>query len=231
MLQSLSLSDTVSLVRKNLDEVDPNGSVMYTDDDSDNSSLDDIIARNLPEAINAINLSAPVTLLEGTVLEGSKMTDEANEDGVLSFSISEDRFLRFVAFKATDSDIVVTDVLGESTAEGRKQLNKWLRGQYDCPRLVLLHKRDQNSSKISFKYYSLKEESKKEDVESKEKSSYIEYFEYIKELVYSENTAEYKIASRLRQNIIDCLTAMVMEIYSDQRAQYFLQKANNFSRL
>lgn len=225
MLQSLSLSDAVSLVRKNLDEVDPNGSVMYTDDDSDNSSLDDIIARNLPEAINAINLSAPVALLEGAVIEGSGMTDEANEDGVLSFSISDGGFLRFVAFKATDSDIVVTDVLGEGTAEGRKQLNKWLRGQYDCPRLVLLHKRDQNSGKISFKYYSLKEGFKKEE------SSHIEYFEYIKELVYSEGTAEYEIASRLRQNIIDCLTAMVMEIYSDQRAQYFFQKASNFPML
>lgn len=216
MLQSLSLSDAVSLVRKNLDEVDPNGSVMYTDDDSDNSSLDNIIARNLPEAINAINLSAPVTLIDGTVLETAQLETEVADDLVLSFSLPKDtKFLRLVAFKAYDSDFIVTDILGEGTSEGRKQLNKWLRGQYDCPRLVLLNNRDQ----MSFRYYSMA---------SHGKYFPIDYFEYVEELTYNESLTNYNIASRLRQNIIDCLTAMVMEVYSDQRAQYFFQKASNF---
>lgn len=215
MMQTLSLSDAIVLVRKNLDEVDPNGSVMYTDDDSDNSSLDDIIAKNLPEAINAINLTAPVTLIEGKVLK-SEIEKVSVEDGVLSFSLPNGtRFLRFVAFKASDSNFVVTDILGEGTAEGRKQLNKWLCGQPDCPRLVLLHKGDE----LSFKYYSTTADSP------------IDYFEYVEELIYSDDASSYEIASRLRQNIIDCLTAMVMEIYSDQRAQYFLQKASNFQRV
>lgn len=217
MMQTLSLSDATILVRKNLDEVDPNGSVMYTDDDSDNSSLDDIIAKNLPEAINAINLTAPVTLIEGKVLN-SDLKDVSVAEGVLSFSLPEEtRFLRFVAFKASDSDVVVTDILGEGTAEGRKQLNKWLRGQPDCPRLVLLHTEDE----MSFKYYST----------ASNAEGAIDYFEYVEELIYSDDATSYSIASRLRQNIIDCLTAMVMEVYSDQRAQYFLQKASNFPRV
>lgn len=216
MTQTLSLSDATALVRKNLDEVDPNGSVMYTDDDSDNSSLDDIIAKNLPEAINAVNLTAPATLVEGKVLE-SEFKERSVKDGVLSFSLPENtKFLRFVAFKASDSDFIVTDILGEGTAEGRKQLNKWLRGQYDCPRLVLLNKGKQ----VSFKYYSTASE-----------NASIDYFEYVEELVYDKTATGYEIASRLRQNIIDCLTAMVMEVYSDQRAQYFLQKASNFPRV
>lgn len=219
MMQQLSLSDATALVRKNLDEADPNGSVMYTDDDSDNSSLDDIIAKNLPEAINAINLTAPVTLIEGKVLKTAELETEVTDDLVLSFSLPKDsKFLRLVAFKAYDSDFIVTDILGEGTSEGRKQLNKWLRGQYDCPRLVLLNDGEQ----MSFRYYSMA---------SHGKYFPIDYFEYVEELTYNKNTTGYDIASRLRQNIIDCLTAMVMEVYSDQRAQYFFQKASNFPRV
>ena len=68
---TLSPSTAIELVRKNLDELDPNGSVMYEDENGsadeygDNASLDDIIRRNLPEAINAVHLTAPVAMLEG----------------------------------------------------------------------------------------------------------------------------------------------------------------------
>ena len=56
---ALLTSDAVALVRKNMDELDPNSSMLYDTENGsaqeygDNQSLDDIVARNLPEAINA----------------------------------------------------------------------------------------------------------------------------------------------------------------------------------
>lgn len=218
-MHSLSVKEAQALVRKNLDETDPNGSVMYTDDNGDNLSLDDIIAKNLPEAINAVNLSSPVVLLEGKVLEQEDLSDiHIDDDGVLSFSLNEDEnFLRFIMFKATDSDVIVNNVIAEGSAEGRKQLNKWLRGRYDRPQLVMLQP---DSAVKKFKYYTLKNTTTADNA--------VVYFIYVEELMYDDDAVEYSIAPRLRQNIIDCLTAMVMETYSDQRAQFFFQKAQNF---
>ena len=152
---TLSPSDAVALVRKNLDEIAPNGSAMYDPDNTygDNASMDDIIRRNLPEAINAVNTAAPAQLLEGKSVSASNPS--VSSDGVLSFSLPEgSRFLRLVAFQASDSPIVVTDVLPEASGEGHKQLNRYIRGRYDRPRLVLLQGRH---TEPEFKYYSLRE--------------------------------------------------------------------------
>ena len=229
---NLSVTDAVELVRKNLDELDPNGSIMMDDENgsspaySDNPSLNDIIARNLPEAINAVHLAAPVQLLEGREYT---FTDEdtvsVSEDGVLSFSLGGDsKFLRLVAFQAADSPIVVTDVLGEATPEGRKQLNPYIRGRADRPRLVL--SQGQHTGPV-FKYYTLTDAA----AYAEDASEAIEQLSYIKEQFFADTATDYPISRRLRQNIIDCLTAMVLETYSDQRAQSFYQKANSYPTL
>ena len=229
---TLSVSDAVELVRKNLDELDPNGSIMMDDENGssaaygDNPSLNDIIARNLPEAINAVHLGAPVQLLEGREYT---FTDEdtvsVSEDGVLSFSLGGgSKFLRLVAFQAADSPIVVTDVLGEATPEGRKQLNPYIRGRADRPRLVL--SQGQHTGPV-FKYYTLTDAA----VYAEDASEAIEQLSYIKEQFFADTATDYPISRRLRQNIIDCLTAMVLETYSDQRAQSFYQKANSYPTL
>jgi len=201
----------VALVRKNLDELDPNGSVMYDTDNNngDNASLDNTIKRMLPEAINMVHLAAPVQLLEG---KNGTITSPSVTDGVLSFSTTN--FLRLVSFKASDSDIVLTDAIPEASPEGRKQLNPYIRGRYDRPRLVRLQAKD------SFKYYSLKDSTAAADA--------VSIFLVVEEQTYNADAVSYEISYRLRQNIIDCLTAKVMETYNDQRAQTFYQKANNF---
>jgi hypothetical protein len=110
----LYLSDAIALIRKNLDEVEPNGSVMYEDEGIDNLSLDDIIAKHLPEAINAVHLSAPVQLLEGKPYESSDLVSVSITDGILSVALKTDtNYLRLVTFQAADSYIVVTDVLAK----------------------------------------------------------------------------------------------------------------------
>lgn len=222
----LYLSDAIALVRKNLDEVEPNGSVMYEDEGIDNLSLDDIIAKHLPEAINAVHLSAPVQLLEGKPYESSDLVSVSITDGILSVALKTDtNYLRLVTFQAADSYIVVTDVLGEASPEGRKQLNPYLRGRADRPRLVLMQGR--HSGPV-LKYYTLTDGSAYED----NPESAISRLTFVQEQFYiADNPNGYDISRRLRQNIIDYLTAMVLETYGNQHAESYYQKANSYSTI
>ena len=227
-MTTLSISEAVALVRKNLDEMDPNASVMYQDENEDNTSLDDTVERHLPEAVNQIHLAAPVQLLEGEEIDMGEEEDSAvdvSDDGVLSVSLPESsRFLRLVAFQAADSPVVVTDVLAEASPEGRKQLNPYIRGRYDRPRLV--QEQGTHTGPL-FRYYSLETPSDY----SSDPVSAIKRLSFIREQIYSAGATGYPISRRLRQNILDCLTAMVLETYGDQRAQSFYQKASIFPNI
>ena len=225
---TLSVSDAKALVRRNLDELDPNGSIMYTDnngsssDYGDNSSLDNIIARYLPDAINQVHEAAPASLLEGE--EGSA-AHIGIEGKVLSFDIAAaQKYLRLVAFQAKDSNIVITEPVAEASPEGRKQQNQYIRGTKDRPRLVQMQ--GQKDGTTSFKYYTT-------DVDSSTTTQLgtIERLLIIKRQEYGDAATEYSISFRLRQNIIDLLTARVLEAFNDQRAQNFINKANNFTTI
>ena len=231
---TLSTSEAVEAVRKNLDELDPNGnaSVMYTDENSDNESLTNIIERFLPEAINAIHLAAPVTLLEGEDFDAesdlASDSDSLSNDGVLAFALGEDTdYLRLVAFRADDSAIVVTDALPEASPEGRKQLNPYIRGRKDRPRLVQLQGAHTGPS---FKYYTMDADGDDFATYQATPVSAIAQLTDVKEQHYDEEATEYPISRRLRQNIIDYTTASVMVAYNDQRAETYFQKANNYPR-
>ena len=244
---NLSTSDARILVRKNLDEQDPNGSVMYADENGsssdygDNESLDKIIARNLPEAINAIHKTAPVWLLEGvalTLLDIATVTEDQtttslidiSTDGILSFTMKDTTdYLRLVSFRAADSLVTVTDVIPEASPEGRKQLNQYIRGRHDRPRLVQLQGRHTGPS---FKYYTVTTPA---DYSSNPFTA-IAQMEYLKEQFYSAPTElvpdpAYPISRRLRQNIVDYLTAMVMDTFGDQRSQAYYQKASMYNNI
>ena len=227
---TLSTSDAITLVRKNLDEADPNGSIMYDNENAsaagygDNNSMDDLIKKCLPEAINIVQKSAPVTMLEGVdVASFSDTYLSAKTLGkVLSFTptgVSD--YLRLVAFKAADSDIVVTDAIEEASLEGRKQLNPFIQGTYDRPRLVIL--KGDHTTGPKFRYYSMNPNYSDGDI-----GDAIETFKYVKQNTYAPATTSYSFSRLLRQNVIDQLTAMVLQIYNDQRAQSFLQRANIF---
>lgn len=234
-MTTLAIGDAVKLVRKNLDEVDVNGSAMYGTGNNvnDNTSLDMTIKRSLPEAINQIHLMAPVEQLDWEDELATGITScsvDSDTKKVMTFTLpSGSKFLRLVSFQAKDSDIVVTDVIPQASAEGRKQANKYIRGTYDRPRLVM----EQGSSSTktpTFHYYSLKE-AYTGSGGSILVGAKINFLRFIKEQEFDStlsDNAGYNISYRVRQNIIDYLTGLVMMIFNDQRAEAFFKKASTF---
>ena len=235
----VTTSDAIARVRKNIDEVLPNASAMYIptgDENNENLSLDDIIKKNLPEAINAVHLDAPATVLVGKGLSTSTgssdfVDDEVtvDDDGVMVFEIepTDGLPLRVVQFKAVDSPIVVTSVLDEATPEGRKQLNKYIRGRSDRPRLVRMQ-----DSPYVFKYYSLTAESvatyKAGETDYEKPKTYISLMTYLPRADYGASSTQYNIDStRILQNIYDCLTGMVLETYAQpEKAKVFYDRSS-----
>lgn len=210
-------TDAVAAVRKNLDEEGLNESLMYNDENADNNSVDSIIEKTLPEAINEIHRIAPVSMLGGDAVRyyGPCSVDD---EGVLSFTIDQ-KVLRLVAFQAVDSKIVVTEALPEDSPEARKQLNKYVRGTYDKPRLVMMQG---VTSAPSFKYYSLK---KVGHYPNKPRAA-IKQLRIVEQLQHSGTVAGYRASSDLVDSILYKLTAMVLAIYGQtEAANYFNAKA------
>ena len=102
--------------------------------------------------------------------------------------------------------------------EGRKQLNPYLRGTYDRP--VLVRRQDARSS---FTFYAL------ENPPEQGTTPLPDDFSVVFEKQFAAATTSYPVPAQLRQNIIDYLTALTMEIYADQRAQGFFSRANQFA--
>lgn len=142
---TLTKENAIKAVRKNLDEQEWNPSQMYGESE-DNAELDRIIERTIPEAIDAVNLAAPVVALEAT---DSSFVEEGVIDGVLSFR-TDKPVLRFVSMRAADSEVVIADAIPENSPEGRKQLNKYVRGTNDNPVMVM-----RSGTRNHFKYYSV----------------------------------------------------------------------------
>lgn len=226
---NLTPANAVTQVRKNLDEMDANGSsmILYVDETGDNASLDDIIKRNIPEAVNAICLAAPVPLLEGIDQQVSDDDTYAQvtvaNNGVVEIRMPNTAdFLRLVAFQAEDSPFVVTEVLPEASIEARKQQNPHLRGTFDRPRLVLMQG---TGGAPVLRYYTVRDASEY----SEDPTDAVKQFKYIKRAEYSNTVGTtYPVPEALLQNVIDYLTALVMTTYKDDRAQIYIQKAKQF---
>lgn len=233
-MTTLTLAEAVLLVRKNLDEIGANGSVMFGAA-SDNVSLDQTIKRSLPEAVNHIHLTAPVELLdwEDEAVSPAGITSSGVDDEtrqVLTFTLPQNSdFLRLVSFKTKDSQVVVTKVHGSASAEGRKQANRHIRGRYDRPRLIM----EQGSASAktpTFRYYSLREPYTAATGHTAAGDN-IDFLRIIKEQQFDRTLTDsqgYDISYRVRQNIIDYLTALTMQVCGYQGAELFIQKANNF---
>lgn len=259
-MQKLKVSEAKNEVRRNLDELNVNLSNMFPTGYADVTSLDDVIEKTIPDAINAVNMAAPVQLLEGVeprasyeVTESETATYKSDyktmstEKGVLSFKLKDDSILRMVAFKVVDSDIVVTGLVPEASAEGHMQLNRFTRGTYDDPRLVRVQ-----GYASDFRYYSLKADTYAEDEEfnlddwlddGAEADEFpVSLCEYIP-LCYADTSCVlyhnipdtgtvtdhyYDVSTSLKTTVVRQLTGMVLKIYGEfDKASAFLNVNND----
>lgn len=213
---TITPTDAVALVRKNLDEQEINASALYVSgspDTADNDSLDEVIKKTLPEAVNAMHRQADARLLEGVAGTLTGVTFSSN---VLSFSVSQN-ILRLVAFQAKDSPVVLGEWVEEYSAEGRKQLNPYVCGTYDDPCLVRLQ------GSRSFRYYSLLPATV--TTYATNPAGAISQCMIVPEQTLG---ASYSISTLLREPMLLHLTGMVLSIYGEtDKANYFFTKANS----
>lgn len=214
---SITPAEAVAAVRKNLDEQEINASAMFVSGDpdtTDNDSLDSIIKKTLPEAINAVHRNADSVLLDGVAWTPAGVTIT---DNTLLFTISTPVILRIVAFQAADSPVILGDSVPEFSAEGRKQLNQYVRGTYDDPVLVKIHGKQQ------YRYYSILASTA--TTYASNPGGAILRCEYIPELSYAVATTSYSVATLLREAALLHLTGMVLSIYGEtDKANYFFEK-------
>ena len=216
---ALDVNKAILAVRKNLDELDPNESVMYPTDDGDNASLDETIRRTLPEAINAVHGAAPVQLLEGKD-NGFTVSCPFDGDRTVLEIVFSAPLLRLVSFQATDSKRVVTEVFPEASPEGHKQLNTYLRGRFDRPALVELQG---HHGECKLRYYSLQTAVPAGGAAADK----VQQLHWIPQYKYAAATTSYDIATSMLERIIDHLTGMVLAIFGEaNKATYFLNKSS-----
>ena len=150
----LSISAACSYVRRVLDEltsVEEIGMLVCPDA----VDLHKLVEGSIVEAAVKVQNQAPSIMIDG--IKGEFGTNEdyvtSIKDGVITILMLKDT-LRLASIKAVDSEVVVCDVIPEDSAEGRKQLNKYVRGVPDDPRVVL-QKNWSTEYRPVFKYYTI----------------------------------------------------------------------------
>ena len=164
-MYQLSINSATSFVRTALDElttVEEIGMLV----DADAVNLQRLVVNSICEAVVKTHMGASPSMISGIVATVSKAKEEeanpeAEEDpvfsteldsGVVTITMLKDT-LRVVSVQAEDSPVVVCNIYPEHSAEGRKQLNKYVRGVSDDPRVVM-QKRWSDTYKPILKYYS-----------------------------------------------------------------------------
>lgn len=182
----------------------------------DSVNLHRLVEGFLVEAVVKTHTMAPTLALEG---EDAKQDEDYSvelEDGVVTISMLTP-ILRVLSVKCSDSDCILSDLIPENSAEGRKQLNKFVRGTYDDPRLVLL-KKGNGDHKPRMKYYTTTEtdvENVSFDIE------HIPYPELVEGVVM--------IAPRMEYAVLNQIVAMVLDSYRESElADRFRAKAKEY---
>lgn len=150
-MYQLSINSATSYVRTALDElatVEEIGMLV----DADAVNLQRLVVNSIVEAVVKTHQGAASVLIDG--ITGKKGEDYKAElkDGVITITMLKDT-LRLASLQAEGSPVVVCSVVPENSAEGHKQLNKYVRGVSEDPCLVL-QKVWSESYKPIFKYYS-----------------------------------------------------------------------------
>ena len=165
--------------------------------DADAVNLQRLVSNSIVEAVVKTHQGAISLLIDGkTGVLGEDYTAELGENGVITITMLKDT-LRVASLQAGDSSVVVSDLVPEDSAEGRKQFNKYVRGVSDDPRAVL-QKRWSEPYKPVMKYYSTEEPTCPEI-----------HLEYVPYPVLDESVIS--ISHQLEYAVLNELTAMILD--------------------
>lgn len=223
-MYTLTESEAILLVRRNIDEQEYNDSSMADVDDKDSTAFEELCRKLLPEAINEVHAGAPIDLLQGDDGKVKTVEIEVSSDNILSFTLEDVLFLRLVKFHVdtTNSESPqIYNAISESSPEGRMQLNPYTRGSEESPKLVY----EIGGKDTFFKYYVVSDAVKA--MMSTEGYNPISVFHYLPMYRYDTSGAvtSYSIAEKVHNNIIDQLTAKVLAVYNSAQASYFFSRA------
>lgn len=213
-MYQLTVKAAFAYVRRALDEL-VNAEQIGHLVDPDALDLHRLVEGAMIESVVKAYSLAPVLSLEGE----SAVRDEDYrlelKEGVVTISMLTPTS-KILSVKCGDSDIILSDLIPENSAEGRKQLNAYIRGTFDDPRLVLL-KNWEGDNMPRMRYYTttLREE---------ELSFDIEFLPYP---VMEEGVV--KIAARMEYPVLNLLVAKVLDSYKEfDVAEQYRAKAKEY---
>lgn len=150
----LTISAACSYVRRSLDELTSVEEIgMLVSPDA--VDIHKLVEGAIVEAVVKTHSQAPASMIDGIKGECGEGYDylASVKDGVITITMLKDT-LRLASIKAVDSEVVVCDVIPEDSAEGRKQLNRYVRGVPDDPRVVMQKVWDGEYRPV-YKYYTI----------------------------------------------------------------------------
>lgn len=205
-MYQLGVNAACTFVRTILDEllsVDEIGMLA----DINSLDLHKLVENSIVEAVVRVHGGASPVLVDG--IAGQKDDDYSAElctDGSITITMLKDT-LRVASIQVSDSP-VVCEYIAEDSAEGRKQLNKYVRGVSDDPRIVLAKKWDAEYKPI-FRFYSTEEDTLP-DIS----------LEYVPYPIIEESMVN--ISPRLEYAVLNEIAAMVLDNISqhDKAALY-----------
>ena len=210
-MYQLTVKGALAYVRRAMDELttaEERGHLV----DPDAIDMHRLVEGCIVESVVKAYAMATDLSLDGDAAEKGKDYDLELNEGVVTISMKTPTS-RILSVKCADSSYVVSDLIPENSAEGRKQLNKYIRGTFDDPRLVL-QKTWAGDHMPRMKYYTttLPEERLSFDIE------------FLPYPCLEEGVV--RIASRMEYVILNLIVASVLDSYqSFDAAERFRVKA------
>lgn len=217
---TLPVSDIKEYVKARLDEISNNDDAGLVSGDGAIEDLDKIIEAVIVPSVRKIHLEAPNILLTGGVAFPSSSTNQASqeendrsstEEGddasttipdtqyhMLEIAVPSD-FLRLVTLQMSDWSRPIQTLVGEDSAEYRKQSNKYLMGTPQKPVGALVHR---NGTGVIELFSCLSS------------TATVLYAQYIPEPSISGTTPSVSVVSTLKYPCLNRITAEVLRSLS-----------------
>lgn len=168
------------------------------------------------QAIVKAHKDAPAYLVDGNIATQGEDFTVTVTDGVANIVMLQES-ARLASLKASDSPVVVSDYATEDSPIGRMQNNRYVRGTWDDPRLII-KRAWADMRRPEYLYYSVKDD----------KATFtLEYVPYP-----LEDSEEFEIADKLEYAVLNLLAAMVLNAlsYAD-KANIYMAKYQEYLQL